>query len=71
MQQILSATGELQNYALAKWLDEKLKLLSCIPYTISDTFSFAEEIRDMHVNENNMHLGIVRRIFPIYQERVT
>ena len=42
MRPILSATGTY-NYALAKWLDEKLKPLSTNEYTISDVFNFAEE----------------------------
>lgn len=49
----LSATGT-DDYTLAKWLDDKLKLLSRSHSTISDTFSFAEEVRDMHVNENDV-----------------
>ena len=44
MRPILSATGTY-NYALAMWLDEKLKPLSTNEYTISDVFNFAEEIR--------------------------
>ena len=39
MRPILSAQGTY-NYALAKWLDEKLKQLSLNQYTISDIFSF-------------------------------
>ena len=46
MRPILSATGTY-NYALAKWLDEKLKPLSVNRYTISDTFAFAEEIQNL------------------------
>ena len=44
MRPILSATGTY-NYALAKWLDEKLKPLSTNEYTISDVFNFAKEIQ--------------------------
>ena len=43
MRPILSATGRY-NYALAKWLDEKLKPLSVNNHTISDVLQFAEEI---------------------------
>ena len=39
-------------YALAKWLDEKLKPLSTNKYTISDVFNFAEEIQHLKLNEN-------------------
>ena len=35
---------------MAKWLDDKLKPLSVNQHTISDTFSFAKEIREMPVN---------------------
>ena len=53
MRPILSATGTY-NYALAKWLDEKLKPLSVNRYTISDTFAFAEEIQNLEVDENDI-----------------
>ncbi|KAL9970673.1 hypothetical protein ACROYT_G023083 [Oculina patagonica] len=53
MRPILSATGTY-NYALAKWLDEKLKPLSVNRYTISDTFAFAEEIQNRKVDENDV-----------------
>ena len=53
MRPILSATGTY-NYALAKWLDDKLKPLSLNRYTISDTFSFAEELREMAVNASDI-----------------
>ena len=49
MRPILSATGTY-NYALAKWLDEKLKHLSVIRYTILDTFSFADEIQNLVID---------------------
>ena len=51
MRPILSATGTY-NYALAKWLDEKLKPLSTNEYTISDVFNFAEEIQHFKLDEN-------------------
>ena len=53
MRPILSATGTY-NYALAKWLDEKLKPLSVNRYTISDTFSFAEEIKNLVIDQNDI-----------------
>ena len=43
MRPILSSTGTY-NHGLAKWLEEKLKPFSLNRHTISDTFSFAEEI---------------------------
>ena len=49
MRPILSATGTY-NYALAKWLDEKLKPLSINDHTISDVFQFAEEIHGLDLN---------------------
>ena len=51
MRPILSATGTY-NYALAKWLDEKLKPLSTNEYTISDVFNFAEEIQHFKLDKN-------------------
>ena len=53
MRPILSAT-ETYNYALAKWLDEKLKPLSVNNYTISDVFQFAEEIHELQFNEDDI-----------------
>ena len=53
MRPILSATGTC-NYALAKWLDEKLKPFSTNEYTISDIFEFAQEIKQFQVNENDI-----------------
>ncbi|XP_020904502.1 uncharacterized protein LOC110242811 [Exaiptasia diaphana] len=47
---ILSATSTY-NYALAKWLEEKLKPLSYNKYSILDVFKFAEEIRTEVINE--------------------
>ena len=52
MRPILSAT-DTYNYALAKWLDEKLKPLSINEYTISDIFHFSEEIQHLQINEND------------------
>ena len=53
MRPILSVTGKY-NYALAKWLDEKLKPLSVNHYTISIVFQFAGEIRKLDLNEANI-----------------
>ena len=44
MRPILSAT-HTYSYALAKWLDEKLKPLSYNQYTVTDTFQFVNEIQ--------------------------
>ena len=51
MRPILSAS-DTYNYALAKWLHEKLKPLSTNEYTISEVFSFAEEIQQFKLDEN-------------------
>ena len=53
MRSILSATGTY-NYALAKWLDEKLKPLPINDHTISDVFQFAEEIHGLDLNEDDI-----------------
>ena len=52
MRPILSATDKY-NYALAKWLDEKLKPLSINEYTISNIFQFSEEIQQLQIGEND------------------
>ena len=56
MRPILSATGTY-NYALAKWLDDKLKPFSINEYTISDIFEFAQEIQQFQVNENGIFVS--------------
>ena len=53
MRPILSATGTY-NYALAKWLDEKLKPLSINRFTITDTFAFATEMKETKLNEEDI-----------------
>ena len=53
MRPILSATGTY-NHKLAKWLEEKLKPLSINEYTITDAFDFADEIRNLSVNEDDI-----------------
>ena len=53
MRPILSATGTY-NYALAKWLDDKLKPLSINDHTISDVFQSAEEIHALDLNEDDI-----------------
>ena len=53
MRPILSAT-RTYNYALDKWLDEKLKPLSVNNHTISDVFHFAEEIHELDFNEDDI-----------------
>ena len=49
MHPILSATGTY-NYALAKWLDAKLKPLSVNESTITDIFAFTNEICGVKIN---------------------
>ena len=53
MRPILSAT-KTYNYDLAKWLEEKLKPLSINEHTITDTFKFAEEIRNASFHDNDI-----------------
>ena len=53
MRPILSAT-QTYNYALAKWLDDKLKPLSCNDYMIKDTFEFLDEIRSLTINQGEI-----------------
>ena len=43
MRPILSA-AHTYNYVLAKWLDGKLKPLSCNQYMVTDTFEFVNEV---------------------------
>jgi len=50
---ILSAT-RTYNCKLAKWLDEKLKLLSVNDHTINDMFVFADELHEMEINEHDL-----------------
>ena len=49
MRPILSAT-QTYNYALAKWLDDKLKPLVTNQYMISDTFEFVNEVHELVIN---------------------
>ena len=53
MRPILSATGTYK-YALAKWLDEKLKRLSINHFTITDIFLFATEMKETKLNEGDI-----------------
>ena len=53
MRPILSATNTY-NYALAKWLEEKLKPLSTNAYMISDIFQFSEDIRNISVDADHI-----------------
>ena len=53
MRPILSASGTY-NYNSAKWLDEKLKPLSCNTNTITDMFAFANELKDLRVNKDDI-----------------
>jgi len=47
---ILSATSTY-NYALAKWLDNKLKPLSLNQHTVTDIFDFVNEVRELKINK--------------------
>lgn len=53
MRPILSAT-RTYNYALAKWLEDKLKPLSYNQYTVSDTFQFVDEIQGLKINNGEI-----------------
>ena len=53
MRPILSAT-QTYNYALAKWLDTKLKPLSLNRYTVTDIFEFADEIRELEISNGDI-----------------
>ena len=44
----------LYNDKLAKWLEEKLKPLSINEYTVTDAFNFADEVRNLSVNEDDI-----------------
>ena len=50
---ILSATNTY-NYSLGKWLDSKLKPLSCNQYTVTDTFRFADEVRRFEIKNGEI-----------------
>ena len=53
MRPILSAT-QTYNYALAKWLDDKLKPLVTNKYMISDTFEFVNEVHELVINNGDI-----------------
>ena len=53
MRPIFSAT-HTYNYALAKWLGEKLKPLSCNLYTVTDTFQFVNEVQSLKINRGDI-----------------
>jgi len=53
MRPILSATGTY-NFNLVKWVEEKLKPLSVNEYTITDAFEFADEIRSIPMNDDDI-----------------
>ena len=52
MRPILSTT-KTYNYALAKWLDDKLKPLAANKYTITDTFECVNEVHDLKINSGD------------------
>ena len=39
---------------MAKWLDEKLKPLSCNQYTVTDTFDFVNEVQSLEINRGDI-----------------
>ena len=53
MRPILSATGTY-NFNLAKWLEQKLKPLSVNEYKITGAFEFADEIRSIPMNAEDI-----------------
>ena len=53
MRPILSAT-QTYNYALAKWLDVKLKPLSLNRYTVTDIFEFAKKTRELEIANDDI-----------------
>ena len=53
MRPILSAT-QTYNYALAKWLDDKLKPLVTNQFMISDTFEFVSEVHELVINNGDI-----------------
>ena len=50
---ILSSTATY-NYPLAKWLDDKLKTLPINNYTISDTLMFAEQLKELSFDDDDI-----------------
>ena len=50
---ILSAT-QTYNYALAKWLDVKLKPLPFNRYTVTDIFEFANKTRELEIANDDI-----------------
>jgi len=53
MRPILSAC-DTYNYNLAKWLDDKLKIFSYNKNTVHDTLLFAEEVREVKINQGDL-----------------
>ena len=53
MRPLLSAT-HTYNYALAKWLDEKLKPLSRNQYTVTDTVQFVNDVQSLQINRGDI-----------------
>ena len=39
---------------MAKWLDEKLKPLSCNQYTVTDTSEFVNEVQSLEINRGDI-----------------
>ena len=53
MRPILSAT-QTYNYALAKWLEDKLRPLSYNQYTVPDTFQFVDQLQGLKINNGEL-----------------
>ena len=67
MRPILSATATY-NFNLAKWLEQKLKPLSVNEYKITGAFKFADEIRSIPMNDEDIYWSPMtwRPFLPMY-----
>lgn len=59
---ILSATNT-DNYALAKWLDDKPKPLSLNQHTVADISDFVNEVRELKINKGYILVLYVSSLF--------
>ena len=66
MHPIFSATNTY-NYALAKWLDNKLKPLSLNQHTVTNIFDFAIEVQELRIRAGNIFVSVVRCVLAVYQ----
>ena len=69
MRPILYAT-HTYNYALAKWLDEKLKPLSCNQYTVTDTFEFVNKVQSLEINRGDVLVYIYIQVYSLIQLQI-